>query len=387
MSANAFPTAVDRSHPFSASILSRRRLTSASEEKETVHISLDISGSGMNYACGDSLGVFPSHNPALVEALLAALGFEGGEPVRPPQEDAEIPIRAALASHLALRGISEAFLKAVRDRAESPAEKAELAAVLDSGDPRARKEWLDARDALDIARSFPSAKFSPQEYAGLLRKLAPRLYSIASSPAKSPDAIDLTVVAVRYEVGGRTREGVCSNFLARHAAPGERVVPVFLSPSHFTLPADDSAPLIMVGPGTGIAPFRGFLQDRATRGATGKNWLFFGERHEAGDFLYRDEILRWKTDGVLTELSLAWSRDQPQKIYVQDKIRERGAEVWRWLETGAFFRVCGDAKRMAKDVETALLDVVAAHGGKTPEEAREYVAAMRKTGRYQRDVY
>jgi sulfite reductase (NADPH) flavoprotein alpha-component len=333
------------------------------------------------------LGIFPTNNPVLVEELLAALNFTGDEPVLLPQTRAETSVRAALSASFALRGLSENFLKTVHEKAQSLSEKAELSSLLETADPLARKKWFDTHDALDAARLFPSAKFTPQEYIACLRKLAPRLYSIASSPAKNPETIDLTVAVVRYEIGGRTHEGVCSNFLAHYALPNERSVAVFPSPSHFAPPADDSAPLIMVGPGTGIAPFRSFLQDRSTRNATGKNWLFFGARHENADFLYRDEILLWKNSGLLTELSLAWSRDQPEKIYVQDRMREHGREIWDWLEAGSFFRLCGDAKRMAKDVENTFLEIIITHGKKTPEEARKYVAEMRKTGRYQRDVY
>jgi sulfite reductase (NADPH) flavoprotein alpha-component len=219
------------------------------------------------------------------------------------------------------------------------------------------------------------------------RRLMPRLYSISSSPAKYPEEIHLTVAVVRYETNGRTREGVCSTYLADRARLNQPDLPVFVANSHFGLPADDNIPVIMVGPGTGVAPFRSFVMDRATRGAKGPNWLFFGDQRRSADFLYESEWNEWQKSGVLTRLDLAFSRDQEQKIYVQDRMRENGAELWKWISAGAYFYVCGDAKRMAKDVDAALHEIIAQHGGMTPEAAIEFVKQLKKAERYQRDVY
>ena len=385
-------TPVNRNNPWRVQILERRHLTSGTGLKETVRVSLDISGSGMTYKCGDALGVYPFYDTAKVDALLKSLGFDGAEPVRVPREAlAPLPIREAFTSKLSLRNVTKALLLLAHDHATAATDKAKLAEVLALSDPQEQKDWLEEREVGDIFEEFPSVRLAPQELVDQLRKLSPRLYSISSSPAKDPSRVYLTVAVVRYLSNGRKREGVCSNFLGQYAPLGERAVPVFVAPSHFAPPEDDAAPLIMVGPGAGVAPFYGFLEDRAVKRAAGKtvgpNWLFFGDWHEEHDFLYRDEWLAWKADGLLSRLSTAWSRDQAEKIYVQNRMLEEGAELWRWLEAGAYFHVCGDAKRMAKDVETALQEIVEKHGCMTPKEAQNYVSILRHSGRYQRDVY
>ncbi len=220
-----------------------------------------------------------------------------------------------------------------------------------------------------------------------MRKLMPRLYSISSAPSKFPDEIHLTIAVVRYETNGRKREGVCSTYLAERARLGQADLPVFVAESHFGLPEDDNVPVIMVGPGTGVAPFRSFVMDRATRGAKGRNWLFFGDQRKEHDFLYADEWAEYLQSGVLTRLDTAFSRDQATKVYVQDRMRENAAELWRWISEGAYFYVCGDAKRMAKDVDAALHALVAEQGKMTPEAAVDWVKQFKKDGRYQRDVY
>lgn len=411
------PTApAARNNPFAAKITARQRLTSANGEKETVHVAFDISGSGTTYKCGDALGVYPVNHADKVDALLATLGFSGAELVRAPVPTRatatapaattaapaaataapaapaapaaaeDIPVRDAFLTKFSLRTISKSLLQLARDRATGTDRDA-LAAVLDAADPRVLKDWLDAREVADLFEDFPSIRLAPHELAEQLRKLTPRLYSICSSPRAARDSVELTVAVVRYATNGRDREGVCSNYLAHHAPVGESAVNVFVAPSHFAPPEDDAAPLIMVGPGAGVAPFRGFLQDRALKNATGKNWLFFGDRHEASDFLYREELEAWRANGVLTRLSTAWSRDQEAKIYVQDRMLEEGAELWRWLDAGASLHVCGDARRMARDVEAALLEIIEKHGGMSTKEAQNYVRILRHAGRYQRDVY
>uniref|UniRef100_UPI0025C54DC0 sulfite reductase subunit alpha n=1 Tax=Bosea sp. (in: a-proteobacteria) TaxID=1871050 RepID=UPI0025C54DC0 len=246
---------------------------------------------------------------------------------------------------------------------------------------------LDRLDVLGTLHKFTQARLSPEAFVEALDPLQPRLYSISSSHNATPGRVSLTVDAVRYRIGTRPRWGVASTFLAERVQPGE-TVPVYVQRAHgFGLPANPETPIIMCGPGTGIAPFRAFLHDRRATKAQGRNWLFFGHQRRASDFFYEDELGAMKEEGLLTNLTLAWSRDGDEKIYVQDRMRERGAELFAWLEQGAHFYVCGDAKRMAKDVELALVDIVAAHGGRSAEAAQAYLAGLKKAGRYQADVY
>ena len=377
----------DKTNPFPACLVDRRRLTAAGGQKETVHFSVSLKGSGLTYTCGDSLGVFPTNNPVAVDALLKAARLTGAESVLIPKDTAPIALREALTRRLALNGPTYKFVQLLESRATDAAQKAELAARIAEADPEAKKAWLAAREFVDLLEAFPSAPVTAQELAENLRRLMPRLYSISSSPAKYPDEIHLTVAVVRYETNGRQREGVCSTYLADRARMEQPDLPVFVAESHFGLPADDNAPVIMVGPGTGVAPFRSFVMDRATRGAKGRNWLFFGDQRRASDFLYESEWDAWLKSGALTRLDLAFSRDQAQKVYVQDRMRESAAELWKWLQEGAYFYVCGDAKRMAKDVDLALHEIIAQQGGMAPEAAADYVKALKKADRYQRDVY
>ncbi len=377
----------DKTNPFPACLVDRRRLTAVGGQKETVHFSVSLKGSGLTYTCGDSLGVFPTNNPVAVDALLKAARLTGSESVLIPKDTAPMALREALTRRLALNGPTYKFVQLLESRATDAAQKAELAARIAEADPEAKKAWLADREFVDLLEAFPSAPVTAQELAENLRRLMPRLYSISSSPAKYPDEIHLTVAVVRYETNGRQREGVCSTYLADRARMEQPDLPVFVAESHFGLPADDNAPVIMVGPGTGVAPFRSFVMDRATRGAKGRNWLFFGDQRRSSDFLYESEWDEWLKSGALTRLDLAFSRDQAQKVYVQDRMRESAAELWKWLQEGAYFYVCGDAKRMAKDVDLALHEIIAQQGGMTPEAAAEYVKALKKAERYQRDVY
>lgn len=377
----------DKNNPFPARLVDRRRLSAASSQKDTQHFSVSLAGSGLTYKCGDSLGVFPANNPQTVAAVLKAAGFTGDELVTIPKDTAPIPLQQALSKRLSLNGPTYKFAQLLHDRATDAAEKARLAAAIGEVDPEKKKAWMEQREFLDLLEEHPSAKLGAQEFIELLRKLMPRLYSISSAPSKYPDEIHLTVAVVRYETNGRQREGVCSSYLSERTHLNEPEVPVFVAESHFGLPADDNIPVIMVGPGTGVAPFRSFVMDRATRGAKGKNWLFFGDQRKDSDFLYADEWAAYLQSGVLTRLDLAFSRDQPAKIYVQDRMRENAAELWQWLQSGAYFYVCGDAKRMAKDVDAALHAIVAEQGGLTPEAAVDWVKQFKKDGRYQRDVY
>jgi sulfite reductase (NADPH) flavoprotein alpha-component len=377
----------DKNNPFPARLVDRRRLSAASSQKDTQHFSVSMVGSGLSYKCGDSLGVYPTNNPQAVAAVLKAAGFTGDEQVTIPKDTAPIALQQALSKRLSLNGPTYKFAQLLHDRATDAGEKARLAAAIGETDPEKKKAWMEQREFLDLFEEHPSAKLGAQEFIELLRKLMPRLYSISSAPSKYPDEIHLTVAVVRYETNGRPREGVCSSYLSERARLNEPDVPVFVADSHFGLPADDNVPVIMVGPGTGVAPFRSFVMDRATRGAKGKNWLFFGDQRKDSDFLYADEWADYLQSGVLTRLDLAFSRDQAAKIYVQDRMRENAVELWRWLQAGAYFYVCGDAKRMAKDVDAALHAIVAEQGGLTPEAAVDWVKQFKKDGRYQRDVY
>ena len=377
----------DKNNPFSAQLVDRRRLSAATSQKDTQHFSVSLVGSGLTYKCGDSLGVYPTNNPLTVAAVLKAAGFTGEEQVTIPKDAAPISLRTALSKRLSLNGPTYKFAQLLHDRATDAAEKARLAAAIGEADPEKKKAWMEQREFLDLFEEHPSAKLGAQEFIELLRKLMPRLYSISSAPSKYPDEIHLTVAVVRYETNGRQREGVCSTFLSERARLNAPEVPVFVAESHFGLPADDNVPVIMVGPGTGVAPFRSFVMDRATRGAKGRNWLFFGDQRKDSDFLYADEWAAYLQSGVLTRLDLAFSRDQAAKVYVQDRMRENAAELWQWLQAGAYFYVCGDAKRMAKDVDATLHAIVAEQGGMTPEAAVDWVKQFKKDGRYQRDVY
>ncbi|MEY3829182.1 MAG: hypothetical protein RL636_883 [Verrucomicrobiota bacterium] len=377
----------DKNNPFPARLVDRRRLSAASSQKDTQHFSVSMVGSGLTYKCGDSLGVYPTNNPQTVAAVLKAAGFTGDEQVTIPKDPTPVALGFALSKRLSLNGPTYKFAQLLHDRATDAGEKARLAAAIAETDPEKKKAWMEQREFLDLFEEHPSAKLGAQEFIELLRKLMPRLYSISSAPSRYPDEIHLTVAVVRYETNGRRREGVCSSYLSERARLNEPDVPVFVADSHFGLPADDNVPVIMVGPGTGVAPFRSFVMDRATRGAKGKNWLFFGDQRKDSDFLYADEWAAYLQSGVLTRLDLAFSRDQAAKIYVQDRMRENAAELWQWLQAGAYFYVCGDAKRMAKDVDAALHAIVAEQGGLTPEAAVDWVKQFKKDGRYQRDVY
>jgi sulfite reductase (NADPH) flavoprotein alpha-component len=379
--------AYDKNNPFPARLVDRRRLSSPDSQKDTQHFSVSLVGSGLTYKCGDSLGVFPTNNPAAVAALLKAAGFTGEEAVTLPKDPAPIALREAWAKRLALNGPTYKFVQLLHDRATASEQKDALAARLAEADPEKKKAWLEQREFIDLFEEFPSARPSAQEVVELQRKLMPRLYSISSAPSRYPDEIHLTVAVVRYETNGRAREGVCSSYLADRARLEQPDLPIFVAESHFGLPADDEAPVIMVGPGTGVAPFRSFVMDRATRGAKGRNWLFFGDQRKDHDFLYAEEWADYLRSGALTRLDTAFSRDQAAKVYVQDRMREQAAELWSWLQAGAYFYVCGDAKRMAKDVDAALHAIVAEQGGMTPEAAVEWVKQLKKDGRYQRDVY
>lgn len=383
------PCLYDKNNPYPAKIILRRRENAVESQKETVHLEIDLGDSGLVYTPGDSLGVFPRQTPELVDAVLKAYKFSGDETVTLPKTGKTLTLREALTTEFSVGAITKKFVQFVQANVACDKDKAKLDEILTATDPVTQKAWIDARHVLDLGEEFPSVKCDAQAFVEQLRKLTPRLYSISSSPAfVGKDKVHLTVAVVRYETNGHKRDGVCSTFIGEYAKVNETVLPVFVSSSHFGPPADTNAPMIMVGPGTGIAPFRSFVQDRAAKGAKGKNWLFFGDQRVKTDFLYQAEWEKALADGLLTRLDCAWSRDQAYKIYVQDKIREAGAELWKWInDEGAYFFICGDAKRMAKDVEAALLEIFKTYGGLDDAGATAKLKELRNAGRYQKDVY
>ena len=389
MSGPTAPAQYSKDLPFPARVTENRLLSKPGSAKETRHFIVDISGSGLHYKAGDSLGVFPTNRPSEVAELLERLGATGEEPVTPSalKLTASITLREALTDRLALAKPTRKFVEALAARATAAEEKAKLDGLLAPESKDLLAGMLEEREFVDLLAEYPSARFAPQEFADFLRKLMPRLYSVASSPRVHANEVHLTVAIVRYETNHRERVGVCSSFLADRVQVGATPVPVFVSHAHFGPPDDGAKDCIMVGPGTGIAPFRAFLQDRAAAGAAGRNWLFFGDQKRATDFLYEDEWADLVAKGQLTRFDTAFSHNQPVKIYVQDRMRENAAELWRWIDGGAHFYVCGDAKRMAKDVDTTLHDIIAEQGGMSVPQAAEYVKQMKKDKRYQRDVY
>lgn len=377
------PASYDRNRPFPARLLVNRRLNAPGSAKDTRHFEISLEGSGLGYEVGDALGVLPTNCPVLIEELLAMLGFKGEEIVKDPS-NLDVSLHSALLRNYAMTQPSFQLVQAAAERSNHK----ELLTLLNPANKLNLENWLYGRDIVDLLRECPGANFTPQEFVGFLRKLQPRLYSISSSPKAHPGCVHLTVANVRYDSHGRAKKGVCSSFLADRVALKETPVPIFVQTSQgFRLPENGETPIIMIGPGTGIAPFRAFLEERRAVGATGKAWLFFGDQRSDFDFLYRDELEAMLAAGTLTRLDTAFSRDQVEKIYVQDRILENGKEVWAWLDAGAHIYVCGDAKRMAKDVDAAIHQVIANQSARAQDAAVEYVSRLKTEKRYQRDVY
>lgn len=383
-SANGKPVeakkAYGKSNPFPAKLLKNILLNKPGSGKEVRHYEIALNGSGLTYEAGDALGVVPVNCQELVDDIIAALKAKPDENVK--FGDNIVSLREALTHHFDVTKPSQEFLAAVAKAAP----QSELTALLVPEKREELKKWLWGRQLIDLLELLP-APMPIAEFIPLLKKLAPRLYSISSSPKAHPGEVHLTVGAVRYESHGRERKGVASTFLADRVGDAE-FVRVFVQPSHgFKPPGNGDLRMIMVGPGTGIAPFRAFLEERLATGAKGKNWLFFGDQKKDTDFLYDELLTDWQRSGFLTRLDLAFSRDQEKKIYVQDRMLENAAELWSWLEAGAHFYVCGDASRMAKDVDAALHKIVETVGSKSADEAKAYVAKLKSDKRYQRDVY
>lgn len=370
-----------RKNPYPATMLENITLNGRGSNKETRHIELSIEDSGLTFEPGDSLGVVAQNNPHYVERLVEALGLDGEAAV--VAGDDHCSLREALTQRYEITTITRPFLERYAALTESKA----LQALLSEEGKAELREYLYGRHILDVIQDYPVKGLTAEDLVGALRKLPPRLYSIASSYRATPDEVHLTVAAVRYHSHGLDREGVASTFLADRIDEGE-TVPVYVDHNpNFRLPTDPQAPIIMVGPGTGVAPYRAFLAEREELGATGRNWLFFGDRNFKTDFLYQAEWLNWRKRGLLTRIDVAFSRDQAEKVYVQHRIRENARELYGWLEEGASFYVCGDGERMAHDVHQALLDTVREQGGLSDDQAHDYVRRLQKEKRYQKDIY
>ncbi|MGK0309883.1 MAG: sulfite reductase (NADPH) flavoprotein alpha-component [Lentimonas sp.] len=370
-----------RKNPFPSNLETRVLLNGKGSSKETIHLEFDLEGSGLTYEAGDALAVIPANALDVVESILETTKLDGTSTVT--LKEGDCTLHDALTHKLEITTITLPVLKRYNEFAQN----ADLDALIHPDNKPRFNDYINGRELIDILTDFPAKELTANGLAGALRKLPPRLYSIASSPKAHPGEVHLTVGVVRYHTNGRQRKGVCSSYLADRIQESE-TAKVFVSPNkHFKIPNDPDAPLIMVGPGTGIAPFRAFIEERQAIGAKGKNWLFFGDQHYLTDFLYQTEWQDYLSDGILTKLDVAFSRDQANKVYVQDRMRENAKELYNWLQEGATFCVCGEASRMAHDVDKALHDIVAQEGKISEDAATEYVKKLKADKRYLLDVY
>jgi sulfite reductase (NADPH) flavoprotein alpha-component len=376
------PAPYTRANPFPAKVAVNRSLCGEGSEKDTRHFELDLKDWGLNYEVGDSMTVWPTNDPALVDEIIAKITAKGDEPVKGLA--GEKTLREVLFRDCRITQTTPKFLKAISERAVNGAPL--LSELLKPERKLDLEKYLWGMEIIDFLIEHPSIKWTPQEFVDTLAKLLPRMYSISSSLKAHPEQVHFTIDVVHYESRGRKRKGVCSTFLSERSK--DTPVPVFPNASKFRLPEDGNTPIIMVGPGTGVAPFRAFLQERKATGAKGKNWLFFGSQHKHCNYFYEDEFEKMKSDGFLTRLDCAWSRDSAEKSYVQHKMLNCADEIWKWVESeGAHFFVCGDARRMAKDVDAALRQIVQGKGDKTEAQTNEYVEKLKADKRYKRDVY
>ncbi|MBK1791748.1 assimilatory sulfite reductase (NADPH) flavoprotein subunit [Persicirhabdus sediminis] len=371
-----------KKNPFPAEVLDSVVLNGDYSKKETLHLEFSLEGSGFSYEPGDVLCVVPQNADDVIADLLEAAGLSGEEEVELKGGEKKA-LKVALKQDLDITSLSRKVVKAWQEISGS----LKLADLLADDAKAQLKEWINGRQIVDLLVEFPAKELSAAQLVSLMRKLPPRLYSIASSPKAHEGEVHLTVAAVRYNSNGKDRKGVASTFLADDAKKGDKVLCYMHHNKNFRLPENDETPIIMVGPGTGVAPFRAFVEERAERGAKGESWLFFGDQHYNEDFLYQLEWQDHLKNGDLTKIDVAFSRDMPEKVYVQHKMLERAEELYQWLEKGAHFYVCGDASRMASDVNDALIEVISSQGGKSKEDAEAYIAQLKKDKRYQRDVY
>ena len=378
MSSTTDPNTPTKENPYPSELLVNRLMTEGSN-KETRHFELSLRDSGLQYEPGDSLGVLATNCEEVVADLLNSVGLSGEETVEIGEES--IRLKDALMNRLACTVLSKIQIKKFNEFAQSN----KLADLLQIANKESLIDYMWGRELIDLFLEFPQAGIDAQSFVGLLRPMPPRLYSIASSLSAHSEEVHLTVAVVRYEGNGRARKGVCSSYLAERVGS---TIPCYLHPNkNFKLPEDSSTPIIMVGPGTGIAPFRAFIEERKATGARGKNWLFFGDRSQSTDYLYQNEWETYQKDSILTDLDLAWSRDQAEKVYVQHKMLEKKEQLWSWLGDGAVFYVCGDASRMAKDVDQALRTIAQEEGSMSEEDASAWVKNLQKEKRYLKDVY
>ncbi|AUZ27851.1 sulfite reductase [NADPH] flavoprotein alpha-component [Bacillus subtilis] len=372
-----------RTNPFRAEVLENLNLNGRGSNKETRHVELSLEGSGLTYEPGDSLGVYPENDPELVDQLLKEMNWDPEEIVTLNKQGDVRPLKEALVSYYEITVLTKPLLEQAAQLTGSN----ELRELLAPGNEGNVKAYIEGRDLLDLIRDYGPFSVSAQEFVSILRKMPARLYSIASSLSANPDEVHLTIGAVRYDAHGRERKGVCSILCAERLQPGD-TLPVYVQHNqNFKLPKDPETPIIMVGPGTGVAPFRSFMQEREEAGAEGKAWMFFGDQHFVTDFLYQTEWQNWIKDGVLTKMDVAFSRDTEEKVYVQHRMLEQSADLFEWLQEGAAVYICGDEKHMAHDVHNTLLEIIEKEGNMSREEAEAYLADMQQQKRYQRDVY
>ncbi|MGN8047869.1 assimilatory sulfite reductase (NADPH) flavoprotein subunit [Bacillus sp. 22190] len=372
-----------RTNPFYAEVLENINLNGRGSNKETRHLELSLEGSGLVYEPGDSLGIYPTNDPALVDELIQTCGWNAEESVTVHKNGDTLPLKEALTSHFEITVLTKPLLQKIAELTKSES----LHALLEEGNEEKLKEYIAGRDLVDAARDFGPFEGTAADFTSILRKIPARLYSIASSLKANDEEVHLTIGAVRYDAHGRERQGVCSILCAERLQPGD-TLPVYIQHNqNFKLPQDPDAPIIMVGPGTGIAPFRSFMQEREEMGANGKSWLFFGDQHFVTDFLYQTEWQKWLKDGVLTKMDVAFSRDTEEKVYVQHQMKKQSKELFEWLEQGAYVYICGDEKHMAHDVHNTLLSIIQEEGAMSKEKAESYLANLQQQKRYQRDVY
>lgn len=382
-SAEAIDVAYSRTNPYQAEVLENINLNGRGSKKETRHLELSLEGSGLTYAPGDSIGIYPTNNPALAQQLIEELPWDPNALVTVHKDRDALPFREALFSYYEITVLTKQLLEKIVQLSEN----ANLRELVSSQNSAKLKEYLEVRDLLDLVRDYGSWGESAQEFVSVLRKIPARLYSISSSPLANPDEVHLTIGVVRYESHGREREGVCSALCADRVQPGDTLNVYIQHNENFKLPTNPNTPIIMIGPGTGVAPFRSFMQEREELGAEGKSWLFFGDQHFVTDFLYQTEWQKLLKSGALTRMDIAFSRDTEKKVYVQHRMLEHSKEVFEWLEEGAAVYICGDEKNMARDVHSVFIDIIEREGGMSREEAEGYLTSMQQHKRYQRDVY
>lgn len=376
-------SAFSRTNPFDAEIFESMNLNGRGSNKETYHMELSLEGSNIHYEPGDSIGIYPENDPNIVDLLIEETGWDPNGLIPINKKGEEVPLQEALRNNFEITVLTKPLLQKIAAFTQNP----ELQHLVEPGNEAAVTEYIHGRDLLDLVHDYSLTGLPASEFLLLLRKMPPRLYSVASSLKANPDEVHLTVGTVRYESHGRERKGVCSVQCADRKNPGETLSIYVHKNPNFKLPEDSSKPIIMIGPGTGIAPFRSFVEEREVTEAEGKSWLFFGDQHFVTDFLYQTDWQRWLKDGVLTKMDVAFSRDRAEKVYVQHRMLEQSKELYQWLVEGATVYVCGDEKNMASDVHDTLVTIIEREGSFSTEEAHAYLAKMQQEKRYQRDVY